>query len=140
MAVDKFVQGGVRVLLVSQAENRNPLAVRLGRGLRAAREIAGITQEELADRLAGAGTKGGTKTPKNYVGRWEIGSRGLDLAVIEKAEEVMGLTRGTIFRLSGFVDDGELIDLGSLAPGVRQAVEDIVRALGSTNRGGADGT
>lgn len=128
-------------MLVSQAEKpRNPLAVRLGHGLRAAREIAGITQEELADRLAGTGTKGAAKTPKNYVGRWEIGTRGLDLSVIEKAEEVMGLTRGTIFRLSGFVDDGELIDLGSLAPGVRQAVEDIVRALGGTNRNGTDGT
>jgi transcriptional regulator with XRE-family HTH domain len=137
MAVDKYVLGGVRLLVVTKAENPpSPLAVRLGGGLAAARRVAGLTQEELADRLTAAGIR----TPKNYVGRWEIGTRLLDLSKIEKAEEVMGLTRGTVFRLAGFVDDGELIDLGSLAPGVRQAVEDIVRALGGANRNGTDGT
>lgn len=110
------------------------VAVRLGTGLRRAIEIADVTQAELARRLG---------VPPNYVSRWIAGSgsmgRRLDLETIEQAEHVMGLTPGTVLRHAQFVDDGTLIDVGSLPEGAQRSVRAILREYGVDGGEGVGG-
>jgi transcriptional regulator with XRE-family HTH domain len=99
----------------------DPVAVRLGEGLRQARTIAGCNQRQLARML---------EVPPNYVSRWETGVRRLELETIERAEQVMQLQPGTVFRCAGYVKD-DSIDLGSLDPAAQTAIRAILRAFGS---------
>lgn len=105
------------------------VAIRLGRGLREARARAGITAAELARRLSAAGLSD-TSIPPNYVSRWEAGGRRLDVETITMAEQVMKLRAGTVFRLAGYVDDGDLIDVGTLPPWSQRSVRAILKDAG----------
>lgn len=97
----------------------DPVAVRLGDGLRRARTIAGCNQRQLARLL---------DVPPNYVSRWETGVRRLEFETIERAEQLMGLQPGTVFRCAGYVKDNAL-DLGSLTPESQKAIRAILRVF-----------
>jgi transcriptional regulator with XRE-family HTH domain len=105
----------------------DPVAVRLGDGLRQARTIAGCNQRQLARLL---------DVPPNYVSRWETGVRRLELETIERAEQVMQLQPGTVFRCAGYVEDNGL-DMGSLDPAAQKAIKAILRAFGGDTSGEA---
>lgn len=107
----------------------DPVAVRLGGGLRGARLAAGVSQAELARRLGVA---------PNQLNRWEAGGRRLDLETIEQAEQRLGLPRGTVFRLAGYVEDAGLLDVATLPAWASKAVRAILRDL-SVDGDGADG-
>lgn len=106
------------------------IAVRLGAGMRRAREIAGVTQAELARRLS---------VPPGYVNRWESGGRRLDIETVEQAEQLMSLVPGTVLRCADFVDDGELIDLGSLSSEAQRAIRAILREFEAVNGDSTNG-
>lgn len=106
----------------------DPVAVRLGEGLRKARAAAGISQAELARRLGVA---------PNQVNRWEAGGRRLDLETIQQAEALMSLPGGTVFRLAGYVKDDGLVDVASLPRWASRAIRAI---LLDVEKDQADGT
>lgn len=102
------------------------VAVRLGQALKQARTQVGMTGAELARQLTASGRfdKG---VPVQNVYRWESGERPLSLATIELAEGIMKLRAGTILRLAGYVDDGDLIDVGTLPPWAQRPVRAILK-------------
>lgn len=119
------------MLIVAEVEKpTDDIALRLGAGLRAARQIAGINQRHLARLL---------DVPANYVSRWETGVRRLELETIERAERLMGVQPGTVFRGAGFVDDGDQLNLGSLDPAAQRAIRAILREF-EPPASGEDGT
>jgi transcriptional regulator with XRE-family HTH domain len=122
-------KGRVRVLAVVERAV-DPVAMRLGEGLRAARTIAGVNQRELARRL---------EVPPNYISRWETGTRRLELETIERAERVMDLQPGTVFRSAGYVKDDDL-NLGSLDPAAQRAIRAILAAFAPPDEGTQDGS
>lgn len=109
----------------------DPVAVRLGEGLRASRAIAGVNQRELARLL---------DVPPNYISRWETGVRRLELETIERAEQAMKLQPGTVFRSAGYVDDGDQLNLGSLDPSAQRAIRAILREFEPPPEGTQDGS
>lgn len=118
-------------MTVVASERSDAVAVRLGDALRRARAASGVSQAELARRLG---------VIPQELNRWEAGRRRVPIETLEAAEQAMGAEPGTVFRLAGYVSDGKLIDLGSLSPGARLAVEAILRAFNSVDSNGADST
>jgi transcriptional regulator with XRE-family HTH domain len=123
--------GGGKVLVVADRTSLDPVAVRLGEGLRAACNNAGVTFKEVAARLG---------VRPEQVSTWATGSKQLQMETMERIEQILGVQRGTILRLAGYVDDGKLIDLESLTPGARLAVEAILRAFDSVDSDSSNGT
>lgn len=106
-------------MVVAEAEKQvDEVAVRLGTGLKLARESVDMKQAELARRLG---------VIPNQIWRWETGERRLAPETIERAETVMGTPRGTVFRLAGYVDDDGLVDVGSLPAWASRSIKAILR-------------
>lgn len=114
-------------MVVAVAELERPsddVAVRLGAGLKETRTRVGISQAELARRMSTPGEL----VPPNYISRWEAGGRRLDVETIERMERLLGVQRGTVWRLAGYVED-DALDLGSLDPAAQKAIRAILRAF-----------
>jgi transcriptional regulator with XRE-family HTH domain len=86
--------------------------------LRQWRELRGLTQEQVAERL---------DTSKGQVSRWESGGRGMSAGVIEALEEALQLEPGDIFRDPAQPSVDEL--LRNATPEQRQQVLSVVAAL-----------
>lgn len=116
--------------LVFEAEKMqdDEVAVRLGRGLKQARALAGVNGAELARRLTAAGVNE-TGIPSSQVYRWESGERPLNLRLIETSERLMGLRPGTVLRLAGYVDDDGLVDVDTLEPWARRSIQALLRQV-----------
>ena len=112
---------------VSAAEKSDDVAVRLGDGLRQARAMVDMSQAELARRLG---------VIPQYVNRWEAGGRRIDPETIEAAERELGVRRGTVWRLAGYVDDAGLVDLDLLGADAARAVRAVIREFQSMGNGG----
>jgi transcriptional regulator with XRE-family HTH domain len=68
---------------------RSPLHLRLTTALVAAREKAGVTQQQLADRLG---------KPQSYVAKYEGGERRLDVVEYIEIAEALGFDAGRVVR------------------------------------------
>jgi transcriptional regulator with XRE-family HTH domain len=82
------------------------------------RELRGLTQEQVAERL---------DTSKGQVSRWESGKRGMSAGVLEALEEALQLEPGDIFRDPNMPSVDEL--LRNATPEQRQQVLSVVAAL-----------
>lgn len=70
-------------------ENRS----RLGQRIRMERRCAGLTQQQLGERV------GLTSCPAQRIGQWESGYRVPDPARLEQIERALSLTEGTLTAL-----------------------------------------
>ncbi len=65
----------------------------LGRRIRMERRCAGLTQQQLGERI------GLTRCPAQRVGQWESGYRVPDPARLEQIEQALNLTQGTLLSM-----------------------------------------
>jgi transcriptional regulator with XRE-family HTH domain len=65
----------------------------LGRRIRMERRCAGLTQQQLGERI------GLTRCPAQRIGQWESGYRVPDPSRLEQIEQALGLTEGTLAAL-----------------------------------------
>lgn len=68
----------------------------IGRALKQVREAANLTKVTLGARIG---------KPASYFTEWEKGRKGAQLDDIIRIEEALNLTRGSILRLAGFIDE-----------------------------------
>ncbi len=66
---------------------------RLGQRIRMERRCAGLTQQQLGERI------GLTNCPAQRIGQWESGYRVPDPARLEQIERALSLTEGTLAAL-----------------------------------------
>jgi transcriptional regulator with XRE-family HTH domain len=95
----------------------DPVAARLGDALRQARAAVDVSGAELARRLG---------VIPQELNRWEAGRRKISLEMIVAAEKALHLRAGTVLRIAGFVDDGGLVDVATLAPWAQRSVSLII--------------
>lgn len=98
---------------------RDQVAARLGDALRKARASVDVSQAELARRLG---------VIPQELNRWESGRRRISLETLVEAEQALGVRAGTVLRLAGYVDDGGLIDVATLAPWAQRSVSLIIES------------
>lgn len=82
------------------------------------RELRGLTQQQLADRL---------ETGKDQVSRWESGKRGMGDKVIAALSEALSLEPGDLFRDPAVPSADEL--LRKATPEERQLAIDLVQRV-----------
>jgi transcriptional regulator with XRE-family HTH domain len=105
---------------MSALERNDAVATRLGEALRRTRALVDVSQSELARRLG---------VSPQYVNRWEAGGRRIDPETVEQAERLLGVRRGTVWRLAGFVEDEGLVDLDLLGVEAARIVRAVIREL-----------
>ena len=112
------------------------VAVRLGRALRSLRSQIGVSASEVARRI---------EQPSHYVSRWETGQRTPDLAVVNRIEDALEVTRGTVLKMAGFVSTADSKTLEVLASDplldevTRPVVVSAYTAAVRASRNGRDG-
>jgi transcriptional regulator with XRE-family HTH domain len=115
--------------MVESPERPDPVAARLGDALRQARIAVDISGAELARRLG---------VIPQELNRWEMGRRKVSLETILEAEQALKVRAGTVLRLAGFVDDGGLVDVATLAPWAQRSVSLIIEDAKRRKMPGAD--
>lgn len=108
-------------MLTAVAPSLDELYKHLGRALKAAREEAGMSAQQLADQLG---------VTDLTVYRWESGGRRIDLDVLQRIHGVLGLRKGELLRAAGVVDEGRLVDLDALPPELRRVFVTLLRDFG----------
>jgi transcriptional regulator with XRE-family HTH domain len=107
----------------------DPVAARLGDALRQARTGVGVSGAELARRLG---------VIPQELNRWEAGRRKISLETIIEAEKALRVRAGTVLRIAGYVDDGGLVDVATLAPWAQRSVSLIIEDAKRRQMPGAD--
>lgn len=101
--------------------------------MKAARERAGLSAQELGDRIdTGKSDAKGFRGVKHLtIYRWEKGERRIDLDTLAQVHKILGLPPFQLLQSAGLMAEGRrLIDLDTLPPEVDNAIVVLLRRMG----------